>query len=222
MKKFIKFISLICMCVLTTGMLLTGCGEKITPPDKAAEAYFNYVLSGDTTKLKEYGIPSTELESSTKNDVDEIKTSLANDFKSAEFDVTDAEINQIFDGLLSSLKKLTPKIEATDVKGDTATIKITCNYIDFSDMDTSTSDATIKEIESLNITDENQLLDKAEEIFIRNMINYVNNSKPSNDTKEFTFTFKKKQATENGKAVTVWAPEDENKFSDDIVSLLKM
>lgn len=221
MKNFKKILTLLTVCVLATSIILTGCGEKITPPEKSAEAYFSYVLTGDTTKLKEYNIPTSELESTFKSEMSDFKSSFADEFKSSGFDITDDELNQIIDSLLLTVKKLDPKIEATDVQKDAATVKITCSTIELQKMIENASTATQNELKASKTTSEKELLKEFKDSYIKNISKLANEIKPSGETKEFTYTFKKSILSENGKDVTVWMPEDDDKFSTDINTLVQ-
>ncbi len=69
----------------------------------------------------------------------------------------------------------------------------------------------MEEVGKMNLTDRQEAINKAKDIYIKNLIKSYGSVKPSSDMKEQTFKLTIKEQT--------WMPEDMKNFGESIVKL---
>lgn len=91
-------------------------------------------------------------------------------------------------------------------------MKVTCTYIDETGIDQKAADDAVDEVQGLGITSQSELLNKATELYINNLVEGFKNAEPSTETVSKTFAFKKDKAG-------YWMPESS---TDYILGISKM
>jgi membrane-bound lytic murein transglycosylase len=220
MKRLKKIIAIFSMSVLTTGLILTGCGQKIDPPEVTAEAFYNLYVLGDASKIENMGVEKSEYENTIEAERTAIKTATRTNFSKGGFTVSEDQLNRIADAQLASLKKLTPKIETSSTTDDTATVKIATTYVDIKSADTKAANDAQSEVIAMQLTSETEARKKFLDIYVNKIVENMNALQPSADTKEQTFTFKKQKFDVSGKAKDVWVPSDMTAFGTSIGKMI--
>ena len=71
-KKLIMV--LVSMLMLVT--MIAGCGQKIEPPELVAEAYYDLIVYGDTSKLETMGFAADDVNTIKEQRESQVKTTI--------------------------------------------------------------------------------------------------------------------------------------------------
>ncbi|MBD7913212.1 MULTISPECIES: hypothetical protein [Clostridium] len=220
MRRLKKIIAMASMAVLTTGLVLTGCGQKVDPPEVTAEAFYDLYVLGDTTKIENMGVEKSEYENVRETEKTSMKNATRNNIIKGGFTISDEQLNKIADAELGALKKLAPKIETSSTTDDKATVKIATTYADITPVDTKAFNDAMTEIKAMQLTNESEARKKLLDLYVNKLVDGLNAIQPSSDTKEKSFAFKKQKFNVGGKAKDVWVPEDMTVFGTDLGKMI--
>lgn len=210
MKKrksiILTLVTLILFC-----LTIMGCGDKVTPKE-SAQILWNARLKQDISNIEKLGDIGKEwqeaLEVSKKAEIQLLKTNI----EASGVKYTDEQLELVYDVMMEACAKNIVTIEETAKEKDSAEVNVKCTYIDEAAINKKAVDNAIKSLQSLGITKQNELVKKATELYMENLIYEFKNAEVSSETVEQTFKFKK---DENG----YWMPE---LTTDYIVAISKM
>ncbi|MDS0524572.1 hypothetical protein NNC19_02705 [Clostridium sp. SHJSY1] len=213
-----KIIAMFSVTILTAGLVLTGCGEKMSSPEETAQAFYDLYVLGDSSKLEKMGVDKAEYESTIEEEKAGFKAATSSVF--SNFTLSEDQLNKIVDAEMGALKKLKAKIETTSTTEDTATVKMSSTNVDISSAFNKALEDARTEVTGMDLKTQEEADTKLVEISVNKIIENLNKLEPSTDTKEETFTFKKEQLTVSGKSKDFWIPEDMTKFGTDLGSII--
>jgi hypothetical protein len=218
MMNLKKFITMLSATILTTGLVLTGCGEKTAPPEETAQAFYDLYVLGDSSKLEKMGVDKAEYETTIEEEKAGFKAATSTVF--SNFTLSEDQLNKIVDAEMDALKKLTVKIETTSTEESKATVKMASTNVDISSAFTKALDEARTEVMGMNLTTQEEADTKLVEVSVNKIVDNLGKLEPSTDTKEESFTFIKEQLTVNGKSKDFWIPEDMTQFGTDLGSII--
>ncbi|MBU5483442.1 DUF5105 domain-containing protein [Clostridium sp. MSJ-11] len=212
MKKGRKSL-LLSLVLIVISIMVIGCSSKPkVAADETAKILFDFYIKGDQEALAKIKLPKEQIEEISKIQKDETMKTIKNNFAVAGLKVSDAQVNEIYTARASALKKLSAETEIVSENDESADVKLKTTYINEIALDEKAATNAIQEVEKLNITNQEEILNKLTEVYIKNLINEYKNVQPSSDLKEQTFKFEIKEKT--------WLPQDIETFSMGIVKLV--
>lgn len=217
MKNFKKLITLL----LSTLMMITiisGCGEKVAPPEEFAKGAYDLVVYGQSDTLKALFINDEDAESLKTTYEKRSKDETKNNLNLAGISFTDEDIDNIYNAALNLRKKATCTIETVSSDKETAFIKIKTTHINSVALDEDAANEAIQEIQNMGLSDREMLLNKAGKLYIQKVIDKLNNGEPSSDTLEKSFSFKKVKDVKTNK--DIWIPENPVTFGNDLMTMI--
>lgn len=210
MKNKKSFI-LALVAVLIFSFTAIGCGDKVTPKE-SAQILWDVKLKGDISGIQKLGGKEEDgqklLDSSKEAEKQLLKTNITK----AGLKVTDEQLENVYNALIEGCNKNTVTVEETSKSGDTAEVKLTCTYIDETAIDEKAANDAIEAVKDLEVTTQSELLNKATELYINNLIEGLKNAQPSTETVDKTFSFKKDKSG-------YWMPESPKDY---IIGISKM
>lgn len=212
MKKGRKSL-LLSLVLIVISIMVIGCSSKPkVAADETAKILFDFYIKGDQESLEKIKLSKEQIEEIAKIQKDETMKTIKNNFAVAGLKVSDAQVNEIYTARASALKKLSAETEIVSENDESADVKLKTTYINEIALDEKAATNAIQEVEKLNITNQEEILNKLTEVYIKNLINEYKNVQPSSDLKEQTFKFEIKEKT--------WLPQDIETFSLGIVKLV--
>lgn len=215
MKHLKRFMAL----MLTTLMLATmmiGCGAKIEAPELVVEAYYDLIVYGDTSKLETMGFSSEDVNTIKEQRESQLRTSIKNNFDIAGLKINDEQLENVIQAQINALKKATCTVEPVLSDKETATVKLKTTYINITELDEKVANEAVEEVQSMELTTTEEVLDKATELYINKFIDACNNATASTDTVKKDFILKLQLFNFSGKTKKMWAPENPVTFRSDI------
>ena len=196
-----KFTALLLITMLLLSCVVTGCGKEFTAKE-SAQIYWD-LGSGDISNISKINMKEEDAKADIeKNKAEGIKT-LKTQYAAQGLTATDEQMTKILDAANELVKKATVTIEEVSNDGKTAQIKYKTTYVDMIKLGTKAGNDALESVKALGITDQKQAMDKYSELFLENLANELKNATFSEDTKEKTYTFTKKDK--------VWVPEGDLK-----------
>ncbi|MDP4146766.1 MAG: DUF5105 domain-containing protein [Bacillota bacterium] len=214
MRNIKKGLVLLMSLVLIT-VIFAGCKSKPKmEPDLAALGYYNFIVKGDKSDLPKIKGIDSKAEEAIKADKETFSNEIKSAFKAAGLPVNDSQVEDVYKAAMESLKQVSSSLVIVSHDENSADIKIKTTYIDMKALCEKASENAVKEIksEATVAKDEQQLKNKASEIFINDIIREFKNANPSDTTKEKTFKF----IIEDN----YWVPKDEKQFGLDISNMV--
>ncbi|WP_315118395.1 DUF5105 domain-containing protein [uncultured Clostridium sp.] len=212
MKKGKKSLVLSLM-LLVISIMVIGCSSKPkVAADETAKILFDFYIKGDQESLEKIKLSKDQIAEIAKIQKDETMKTLKNNFIVAGLKVSDDQINEIYTARASALKKLSAETEIVSENNESVDVKLKANYIDEVAIDEKAATDAVQEVEKLNITNQEEILNKLTDVYIKNLIKEYNNVQPSSDLKEQTFKFDIKEK--------IWMPQDMDAFSKGIANLV--
>ena len=219
MNKLKKIATLL----LTTFMLsiaMVGCGEKIESPELVTESYYDLIVYGDTSKLESMGLGSDDVDTLKEEIQTQLKTQTKNNFTASGLKITDEQLENVVNAQKEAMKKISCTVEPVSSDKQTAVVTLKTNYLNITEADEKAANEAVKEAQSMGITSQKELLEKATELYINKLIDACKNIEPSSETVEKNMTLKLQSFDVNGKAKKMWAPENPVTFGNDIGTMV--
>lgn len=219
MNKLKKIATLL----LTTFMLsiaMVGCGEKIESPELVTESYYDLIVYGDTSKLESMGLGSDDVDTLKEEIQTQLKTQTKNNFTASGLKITDEQLENVINAQNEAMKKISCTVEPVSSDKQTAVVTLKTNYLNITEADEKAANEAVKEAQSMGITSQKELLEKATELYINKLIDECKNIEPSSETVEKNMTLKLQSFDVNGKAKKMWAPENPVTFGNDIGTMV--
>ena len=196
-----KFTALLLITMLLLSCVVTGCGKEFTAKE-SAQIYWE-LGSGDMSNISKINMK----EEDAKADIEKNKAEGIKDFKAQYaaqgLTATDEQISKLLDASAELLKKATVTIEEVSNDGKSAQIKYKTTYVDMIKLATKAKNDALESVKALGLTDQKQAMDKYSELYLENLVNELKNATFSEDTKEKTYTFTKKDK--------IWVPDGDQK-----------
>ncbi|NFL97274.1 DUF5105 domain-containing protein [Clostridium botulinum] len=211
MKKAKKSL-ILSLILLFIPIMVIGCSSKPkVSADETAKILFDFYIKGDQESLSKIKISKDQIEEISKMQKDKTISTIKTNLATAGLKVNDEQIKQIYAARVSALKKLSAKAEVVSQDDKSAQVKLKATHIDEVALDEKAATDAVEEVKKMNLTDTQEALNKATDIYIKNLIKSYENVKPSSDMKEQTFKFIIKEKT--------WIAEDMKNFGEGIVKL---
>ncbi|AUM94225.1 TPA: DUF5105 domain-containing protein [Clostridium botulinum] len=211
MKKAKKSL-ILSLILLFIPIMVIGCSSKPkVGADETAKILFDFYIKGDKESLSKIKISKEQTEEISKMQKDKTISTIKTNFTAEGLKISDEQVNQIYAARVSALKKLSSKTEVVSQDDKSAQVKLKSTYIDEVALDKKAGMDAVEEVKKMNLTDRQEAINKAKDIYIKNLIKSYENVKPSSDMKEKTFKLTIKEKT--------WMPEDMKNFGESIVKL---
>ena len=196
-----KFTALLLVTMLLLSLVVIGCGKEFTAKE-SAQIYWE-LGSGDMSNISKINMKEEDAKADIeKNKQEGIKT-LKDQYAAQGLTSTDEQMAKIYDAANELVKKATVTIEEVSNDGKTAQIKYKTTYVDEEKLGTKARNDALESVKALGFTDQKKAMDKYSELLIENLTNELKNATFSEDTKEKTYTFTKKDK--------VWVPDGDPK-----------
>lgn len=206
MKKFKKMAVIsLALCVL----FIVGCSakEKLTP-DITVTSLFNLYIKGDKEAVAKMKISKEDVDAIAKIQKDTTISSVRNNLKAAGLEVKEEKLEEFYNVRAETLKKLTCTSEILSQTKDSAEVKVKSTYIDEVAIDEKAANDALEAVKQMGLTDENEVVSKFGDEYIKNLVMGYQSATPSQDTKEKTFKITKQHG--------VWLPESMVEFGNGI------
>lgn len=241
MKKVKKNIS-IGMILLASVTMLAGCNSKVIKneeafkqvmttvdehtkeivpgqakltADESAKILFDFEVKSDKSNIIKFGWSDYSYSDKTKQmEKEAFNLGLKSSISSSGLQVSDQQIDSIYDALQNALKKLNETTSIVSKDDNSAQVKIKTTYIDLKGIISKAQQQAIDDVKSSGATSEADLKNKLLDAYIKEIDNDLNNAAPSSDTREDTYKFIKKE--------NHWVPENSNEFSKGLSNLAYM
>ena len=215
MKNLKKIIPLLLSMVMLVTMV-SGCGQKIDPPESVVQAYYDFIVYGDSSKIEELALSKDEVNIIKEKMDTQVKNTIKSSFDIGGLPITDEQLDNIIKAQNEAKKKLNGKVEKISEDKKTATVKITTNYLNITDLDLQAGKDAIEELKTMNITDRNTAMSKVSELYINKLIDVFNKAQPSTETSEISVKLNLERVKSKGKKVNMWVPENPVTFGIEI------
>lgn len=230
MKKIKKILAVVA-AIAVMCMPLTGCGEKLAPADQTVGALFELAAKNNATPMKDLlGFASEEDVSSAFFDesanvelVDELKDQLS----SAGVELSDEDVQELSDSMMTMLGKITYTAEITSESGDQTVVTLKVNGFSYDEMTQIMMDAATRMTDSLTAEDQEAIANGDMDVFNSYMQAYIKDfvsglaaMEPSEEASEITVTCEKLKVDVSGKEKVAWLPSNMDGFSSDIESVM--
>lgn len=208
MKKIKKLAVVFLAGILTASVTLVGCGDKKPSVDETARAIYNLYVLSDPTEIKRLGVSEEEVTKVADEQKSASKNATKMNINKAGLQISEDQLNQIYDAQMEALKKLTVMTEVVEETEDTAKVKIITNFADFMTADKKAGKDAAAKIKESQITDKTKVV----EIYVNNMINNLKAIEPSSEKKEDIFELKLQKIKTDGKIKDIWMPTNMTDF----------
>ena len=206
-----KFTALLLITMLLLSCVVTGCGKEFTAKE-SAQIYWE-LGSGDTSNISKINMKEEDAKADIEKNKEEGIKTLKDAYAAKGLTATDEQIAKFYDVASELVKKATVTIEEVSNDGKTAQIKYKTTYIDAAKLGTKASNDAAESVKALGLTNQKEAMDKYSELLLENLVNEYKNATFSEDTKEKTYTFTKKDK--------IWVPEgDEKEFVKNLGGLV--
>lgn len=227
MKKIKKRVFAVIAIMTIMCMALTGCGSKIAPADETVSALFELAAKSNAAPMKDLlGFASEEDVRNTffEEGADmELVEKLSSEFTSAGVNLSDEEIQEITDSMMTVLNKINYTAEIISESSDETVVTLKIYGYSKDNLNQTVSDAQTKMFESITEEDQMTIMGGDEEVLKKYILQYINdfvagisaaelNSKPV----EVTVSCKKLAVDVSGKETIAWLPSDMNSFSKEV------
>ncbi|WPC40572.1 DUF5105 domain-containing protein [Clostridium sp. JS66] len=200
----------ICMSLLMIPLMLMGCKPKVGP-DETAKTLVEFAIKGDQSGVSKIGVSQSEINDAVKAEKDDFLKEIKSSFTTQGLNVTDAQVNAIYNAVMDDFKKVTVTTQVASQNDKTAEIKLKSTYFDLEAISVKAANNVIAQFKDSQIADEKERKTKVTDAFVKNLITELKNAKPS-EAKEKTFKFVVKDK--------VWLPENESQFFSDVAKLV--
>ena len=157
MKKVKKVLAVVA-AVAVMCMPLTGCGEKLVPADQTVGALFELAAKDNAAPMKDLlGFASEEDVSSAffEEGADvELVDELKNELSSAGVELSDEDVQDLTDSMMTMLGKITYTAEITSESNDQTVVTLKINGFSYDEMTQIMMDAATKMTDSLTAEDQ--------------------------------------------------------------------
>ncbi|WP_066021073.1 MULTISPECIES: DUF5105 domain-containing protein [Clostridium] len=199
------------LAALLIPIVLIGCAPKIKP-DESAKIMCNFIIKNDKTKISELVSDQKEVNGYYKKLKDSFTNKLKDGVSGEGVNISDDQYKQICDAYLKAIKNITITTKQVSVDGDTAVVNVKTNYIDMNEIVKKAEGQATEDIMSMGLTDEEEAKNKAVEVYLKYVIQDLNEAKPKSETINKDFKFKK-----GGQG---WIPQDENDFEKQLGKMI--
>lgn len=211
-----KKLRTICIFLIVAFMVpafAAGCKAKPkVSADESAKIIFNFVVKGNKAGMdKIYGDNKdyAKIRDEVKN---EYVTALSKNAKNSNLSITDKQAENIYDSLMSALKKTKVSAEVKSETDKTAQVKVKTTYCDMKKATGAAVLATSKSFKPKKAASAKKIMQIFVDNYVDNLVKELNQYKVTNKTKEQTFKFVLKDK--------VWVPADEKAYYNGIMQLV--
>ncbi|NCE64046.1 hypothetical protein D1159_05450 [Pseudoflavonifractor sp. 524-17] len=228
MKQHRRIPALLLVLSLMCTLLLSGCqgaGEKPAQPDAVAQVFYDLIIRQDASSAKElFGYTSEEeamadLIGDAGDFEKEMVSELSAQFEDMGLELTDEEITNLYNAIISMLDRLSFSAEIKEIseKDKTAVVIAHIGYYDSATMTTAMENAlnSVMPEDPSSITTEAQLNEILHN-YLAEMCNVLATLQPASGTKDFEVDFELTKMEINGKEKAVWMPSDPEQFGMDL------
>lgn len=227
MEKIKKRVFAVIAIMTIMCMTLTGCGSKIAPADESVSALFELAAKSNAAPMKDLlGFASEEDVRNTffEEDADmELVEKLSSEFTSAGVDLSDEEIQEVTDSMMTVLNKINYTAEIISESSDKTVVTLKVYGYSKDNLNQSVSNAQTKMFESITEEDRMAIIGGDEEILKKYILQCINDfvagisaTELNSEPVEVTVSCKKLAVDVSGKETIVWLPSDMNSFSKEV------
>lgn len=117
-----KIFAVLCMVVMAA-MVFAGCAPK--HPEADIQTYCEAIVHEDQASADKMKISTEEMRKQAKKQAKKMMASMLKNSKN------DAGLDKVTDGIYNLLKRMQVKTELVSKEGETATVKVTTDYVDY-------------------------------------------------------------------------------------------
>lgn len=208
--------------ILILTFSLIGCQKKQEIlPKKSLESLIGLIVFQSTSSVANIGMKEEEALEILEDIKEEAIQTLEDTFKNLDLDISNENVEKIFNTQANILKNVVLSIEENEEdlkeKNEIRRVKITTNTLPISETLLNYSNEILQKLEAEEIKDETQFND----IFINTILNALNTVKPSQDTITFEIECIKQEISFDGKETEIWLPNDIEKFAQDLIDYIQ-
>lgn len=201
MKKRIGIL----VIMLLIPVILIGCKPKVEA-DQSAKILAEFVIKNNSSEMDKLGDSKSSIYLSMESQKNQFKKGFKAGFqKSSGMTLDDGKVDEFYKAYINAMKKIkitTNKISESD---KTAKVSVKVNYIDLKTI----IFAGVSKVLDLEGSGKSEA--ELSKEYIEDVIQELNNAKPSTKTKEKTFNFVVKD--------NIWVPQDKSAFSKELLDL---
>lgn len=227
MKNMKKKLAVIAAAVvMTCGLVLTGCQQKLVPADQVVGAMYDLVVKDNAVPMKDLlGFASEDdVRTSLMEDGDtKLVDMFKDEFASYGMEFDETELQEMSDTMEGLLGKLSYTAEITEESKDSTTVVLKVTGYSSSDleaimMDLMTEMQTNMDEETMAALasgDEEATMKVMQDV-IKQYVVKAGEMEPSAETTDITVKCEKMKVDVSGKEKVSWMPVDMDKFSTDL------
>lgn len=208
MKKLFSIAA--CLCLVAGA--LTGCGSPKASPEDSAMALFDLYILRDTASAQEIGLPTDVLESALQTMDSATEETLKDNLATAGLTISDEKLSKIIDARKEAMKKLSASAQVSEKPDkNSAVVTLSVTWYDETALDTAAAEKALEVVQSENLTDVDEALERATELYADNLVEAYQNVEIQEGTREVQAVF---VVTDN----QFWFPENPSSFGYDLGS----
>ena len=210
--KNIKKISAL-LSIIMVSVLLTSCEitlpeiKKNFTPEESMKIYVDASCMKENSDTVDFIGSEEEKNVLYVSSKIEIKNMIIDELSKEGVSASDKQVEKIYEAVLRAINKIDFEIEKISEENDVAQVKVTCNYLDLSNMKNNMNQYLEEESKGAILQDEDDIVDLTINVLIRG----YDESKLSEKTYEGIF--------EMHKEGRIWTIDDEDKFHNDMMNL---
>ncbi|CDM67401.1 Hypothetical protein CM240_0231 [Clostridium bornimense] len=210
--KNIKKISAL-LSIIMVSVLLTSCKitlpkiKKNYTPEESMKVYIDASCLKENSDTVDFIGSEEEKNALYVSGKIKVKNKIIDELSKEGVSASDKQVEKIYEAVLRAVNKIDFKIEKVSEENDVAQVKITCNYLDLSNIQNNVNQYVEEERKGAILQDEDDVIDLA----INALIRGYDDSQLSDKTYEEIFEMHREGRR--------WAINDEDKFYNDIMNL---
>lgn len=207
-------------CLLMVAFMVCSCGlgssEEAENPEKTMEALYQLVVCQDISEITKLGIDQAEAQETLDEYRSSMTSAIQEEFKKADFSISQSQASDILDEISGSLKKLDHKVSLKKRDGKEATVEVSSQYIEYRDLFKKASDETVNELKSRHVEE----LSGAKDLLVENIKDSFQNAEASKDMHSLTFQLKCEKIKSGENKVYIFFPEDAEETGAQLMKLV--
>lgn len=196
---------------------LAGCGQSTsnTKPDETMKAFYDLIIKQDTSSITELGINKQEASDTLKTYKTSMVSTIQKSFKSAGVAITKEQATDIFEAISNKLSSLDYDITVQKQDKKTATVKISCQNINYLDIFKEAKQTTLNELKPLHI----EKLSDAKKQLVSNVIEGFNSASISDDMHSQTFQLSMQKIKSDKNTLHIFFPKNYETVGSKLIKL---
>lgn len=205
MKKAKSLVVAMLLVVMTVS--LTGCFFNRVQGDKTVKVLYDLYILQEDASAKDIGLKDSEIEKIKTTFHDTLKTTLKQQFASAQLTVSDKDLESVIAARAALTKKLKLTAEITEKDSKKQVVKVSTTYFDETSIATTASEAALKTVQKQKLTSQKEVLNAYASEYCKELVKGYEAYKVTDEKKEFTVSCTLNKLNKN-----TWMPTDMEGF----------